>query len=171
MIRRFVPDPRGQAMVEFGLVIITVVLLMVGIFDLGRVVFASNDTSHAARDAARQASVSPLDCETIYHVVQRQTLGQSAVTVSVDYRREPSATMQNPAWTLGLCPIYNPATAYDDDPTTGTSSVAVAPRVGGEIRVVVQNNIAIATPLISNIVGGSIPISGTSSMVVTFVPS
>lgn len=152
-------------MVEFALVIVIVLLVMVGILDFGRVVFASNDSSHAARDAARQASVSPLDCDSIYYVVQRQTQAQASVTASVDYRAVPSS-----GWTTGICPAYSPAGAYDDDPATGANITATV-SIGGEVRVVVRNAVALATPLMSNIVGGSLTVSGSSSMAVTYVPS
>jgi len=49
--------PRGQAMVEFALVIPVFILLMVGIFDLGRVIWVNDTLSTAAREAARYAIV------------------------------------------------------------------------------------------------------------------
>jgi Flp pilus assembly protein TadG len=49
--------PRGQAMVEFALVIPVFILLMVGIFDLGRVVWVNDTLNTAAREAARYAIV------------------------------------------------------------------------------------------------------------------
>jgi Flp pilus assembly protein TadG len=49
--------PRGQAMVEFALVIPVFILLMVGIFDLGRVIWVNDTLSTAAREAARFAIV------------------------------------------------------------------------------------------------------------------
>src|SRR5688572_20119200 len=108
MRRRLFSDCRGQTMVEFALVITIVILVMVGIVDFGRVVFAHNDSSNAARDATRQASVSPVDCESIFHVVQVQTQRQGAVTASVDYRNQPSVTFPSPVWTIGICPAYDP---------------------------------------------------------------
>ena len=49
--------PRGQALVEFALVLPILVLLLTGFFDLGRVVLAHDSLSHAAREAARFAIV------------------------------------------------------------------------------------------------------------------
>jgi len=164
-------DVRGQAMVEFTLVIMVVILIMVGILDFGRVIFAHNDSSHASRVAARQASVSPLDCEGIFYVVQHQTLGQDNVTATVSYRSGPSPLNQNPPWNNSVCPAYDPAATYDNDPATGSFSTAVTPVIGGEIRVRVRNSVALATPILSNLVGSSIAVSGSSTMTVTFVPS
>jgi len=49
--------PRGQAMVEFALVIPVFILLMVGLFDFGRVIWANDTLATAAREAARYAIV------------------------------------------------------------------------------------------------------------------
>jgi Flp pilus assembly protein TadG len=48
---------RGQAMVEFALVIPVFILLLVGIFDFGRVIWVNDTLSTAAREAARYAIV------------------------------------------------------------------------------------------------------------------
>lgn len=58
MLRRSRSDhPRGQALVEFALVLPILTFLLVGFFDLGRVVLANDVMSHAAREAARYAIV------------------------------------------------------------------------------------------------------------------
>jgi hypothetical protein len=165
-------DPRGQALVEFALVIVVVILLMVGILDFGRVVFASNNMSHAAREATRQASVSPLDCESIYYVVQHQTQASSDVTVTVEYRPHPSRSIQNPVWaSVGCAAAYDPSATYDFDPATGTlGTVAPPPAIEGEVRVTVADEVPLATPLIANLVGDVLDVSGQSAMSVTFVP-
>ena len=48
---------RGQAMVEFALVFPVFILLLVGMFDFGRVVWVNNTLATAAREAARFAIV------------------------------------------------------------------------------------------------------------------
>lgn len=48
---------RGQALVEFALVLPILSLLLAGFWDLGRVVLANDALSHAAREAARYAIV------------------------------------------------------------------------------------------------------------------
>lgn len=50
---------RGQALVEFSLSIIVFLVMLMGIFDLGRAIFAYNGVSEAARDIARRAAVYP----------------------------------------------------------------------------------------------------------------
>jgi Flp pilus assembly protein TadG len=49
---------RGQALVEFALVLPIFILLLVAIFDLGRAVFAYNTLTNAAREGARIAIVN-----------------------------------------------------------------------------------------------------------------
>jgi Flp pilus assembly protein TadG len=49
---------RGQALVEFALVIPIFLLLLVALFDLGRAVFAYNTLTNAAREGARIAIVN-----------------------------------------------------------------------------------------------------------------
>jgi Flp pilus assembly protein TadG len=48
---------RGQSLVEFALIIPILLLLLMGVFDLGRAVAAYNSVSNAARTAARVAVV------------------------------------------------------------------------------------------------------------------
>ena len=50
--------PRGQALVEFALVLPVIVLLIFGIVDVGRAVFTYNTLSEAARQASRTAIVN-----------------------------------------------------------------------------------------------------------------
>jgi hypothetical protein len=47
----------GQTLVEFALVLIPFLLLLMGIFDLGRGIYTYNSASQAAREIARSASV------------------------------------------------------------------------------------------------------------------
>lgn len=49
--------PRGQAMVEFALVIPVFLLLLVGLFDFGRVIWVNDTLATAAREATRFAIV------------------------------------------------------------------------------------------------------------------
>jgi Flp pilus assembly protein TadG len=50
---------RGQALVEFSLTIIVFLMILMGLFDLGRAVFMYNGVSEAAREIARRAAVWP----------------------------------------------------------------------------------------------------------------
>jgi hypothetical protein len=50
---------RGQALVEFSLVLIPFVLLLMCVVDLGRGIYTMNATSEAAREIARVTSTHP----------------------------------------------------------------------------------------------------------------
>src|SRR6185369_14315679 len=50
---------QGQALVEFSLSIIIFIVMLMGIFDVGRAIFMYNGVSEAARDIARRTSVYP----------------------------------------------------------------------------------------------------------------
>lgn len=63
---------RGQALVEFALVIPIFLLMMVALFDLGRAVFAYNTLTNAAREGARIAIVNQ-DQTSIVTRAKRQT--------------------------------------------------------------------------------------------------
>ena len=52
---------RGQALVEFSLVLIPFLLILMAIIDGGRAIFMYNGASQAAREIARVTSVYPCD--------------------------------------------------------------------------------------------------------------
>lgn len=55
----------AQAMVEFALVIPLIVLLILGIFDLGRAVYAYNVVASAAREGAHYGTLDPANANGI----------------------------------------------------------------------------------------------------------
>lgn len=50
---------RGQALVEFSLAIVLFLMLMMGVFDLGRAIYQYNGVAQAAREIARVTAVHP----------------------------------------------------------------------------------------------------------------
>lgn len=78
---------RGQTLVEFALILPIFVVVLVGIFDGGRLVFAYNTVSNAAREGGREATVN----QTITDIQDRAAqhaiaLDISAADVDVDFR-------------------------------------------------------------------------------------
>lgn len=69
---------RGQALIEFALVLIPFLLILMGILDLGRGIYAYNGVAQAARELARVTSVHP--CDTTKTMC---TLGTSPETAAV----------------------------------------------------------------------------------------
>jgi Flp pilus assembly protein TadG len=57
LVRRFRQDRRGQALVEFALVVPILLLLVLGIFDFGRAWNLHQTITHAAREGAREAAM------------------------------------------------------------------------------------------------------------------
>ena len=53
------PRSRGQALVEFSLILVPFVFMLMGILDLGRAIYVNNAVSEAAREIARTTSVHP----------------------------------------------------------------------------------------------------------------
>jgi Flp pilus assembly protein TadG len=79
---------RGQSLVEFALILPIFVLILAGIFDFGRAIYAYNTLLNASREAARQAVVD----QTLTHIEDRAidhavALGLTASDVQVDYRQ------------------------------------------------------------------------------------
>jgi len=101
---------RGQAMVEFSLVILLFVGLVVALFDLGRGIYTYNGVSEAAREIARRT------------IVHRGTpLGQSTET-------QDAISVQR-----GLVPAMDDPTFACEDPAGVPSGCAS----GDYVRVIV----------------------------------
>jgi len=74
---------RGQAIPEFALVLPVFLLIMMGLVDFGRVIYAQNTISHDARSASRAGSVSPALSQTQYDGVIRQAARNLSPGVSM----------------------------------------------------------------------------------------
>lgn len=131
---------RGQTLVEFAIVLPVFILILVGIFDFGRAIYAYHTVLNASREAARQAVVD----QTPAHIEDRAidhgvALGIDAADVDIDYR-----TVAAPE-TPGSC-----------------SSRVNSPQIVGCVAVVrVEHTYDAAVPLIGALVG-QIEISGES---------
>jgi Flp pilus assembly protein TadG len=66
---------RGQALVEFSLILVPFLLMLMGILDLGRGIYMNNGVSQAAREIARTTAVHLCDTGSC-------TLGNSPETQS-----------------------------------------------------------------------------------------
>jgi Flp pilus assembly protein TadG len=121
---------RGQALVEFALVIPIFLLVMLALFDLGRAVFAYNTLTNAAREGVRMAIVNQ-DVTTIRNWAKSQT-----AIVELD---DPSVTVE-----------FRQVNA--DGTPGGTFG---CPAVGCLAIVSFQATYHPITPIISNILFGS----------------
>jgi Flp pilus assembly protein TadG len=84
--RRASGTRRGQALVEFALVLPIFILVLVAIVDLGRAVFAYNTLTNAAREGARMAIVNQYKPSIIARAkLQTAIVELSDPSVQVDF--------------------------------------------------------------------------------------
>lgn len=127
----------GQALVEFSLAIIVFLVLLMGVFDLGRGIYMYNGVSQAAREIARRTSVYPgID------------LGQSAESQAVIAVQE------------GLVPGME-APDFTCLTITGDPSGSSPCASGDIVKVTVTATYAPITPLLGFL--GTIPVSASGS--------
>ena len=73
----------GQAMVEFAFVITVIVIILVGIVDLGRLIYTTAALSNAAREGARVGAVKT-DSTAIQNAVIATGIGLNIQTGQID---------------------------------------------------------------------------------------
>lgn len=95
MIQGFCHDHRGGGMLESALVLSVLVLLLMGIFDLGRAVYLYTDVSQAAREGARFGSAHTGDIPgTQAAAVAMSVTGLSTGDVTVEFPDATPATVR-----------------------------------------------------------------------------
>ena len=128
---------RGQALVEFSLTVMIFLILLMGIFDLGRAIYMYNGVAEAAREIARVTSVHP-----------GSTLGNSAETTAVVITQK------------GLIPnLGNPTFACRNIDNTAVAGTCKRP--DHSVRVTISAVYTPATPVLSFL--GNITVSSSSS--------
>jgi Flp pilus assembly protein TadG len=116
---------RGQTLVEFALILPIFILVLVGIFDFGRAVYAYNTISNSSREAVRlgivDQNVTKLEAEAVKASV---ALGATAADVEVAFLTADLS---------GACDV--PA------------------EIGCVVEITVHYQYNAATPIIGNLVG------------------
>lgn len=79
----------AQALVEFALVIPMLVLILMGVFDLGRGIYAYNVVSNAAREGARYGSTYPTDTAGIQSRARANTVALDPAQITVTSQCSP----------------------------------------------------------------------------------
>ena len=186
------PRERGQAMVEFAAVLLPVLLIVVGIIQFGLLFGANVTLTNAAREAARAATIEPVDL-----TVTRAANDLSRCTAALNAARQSfgimnaappnfSATSPCPAgsasdlngdglhdrWitgdmTMTICSSMASATA--PCPTTGTYCTTTDPaECLVQVRLTYRSNIIV--PFIGDILstdaGGRFVQHATATMVI-----
>lgn len=137
MNRKRTQGERGQALVEFALVLPILLILLLGILDFSRAVAAYNSVSNGARSGARVAIVNQ-DPVAIRDAVESEAFGLSEVDVVFNENAEG----------IPACPV---------------ASGPCCPQIGCVIEVAVSTEYVPATPIFSQLVG-SITVSSESRL-------
>lgn len=151
---------RGQALVEFAIVMPIIVLAVLGLVDLGRAVYSYNTLAQSARQAARTAIVNQNVTNVRNQAIaSAPTLGLTAANVDVCFKKALStqADCSNPATdncpqdsrVLGCLAVVRAHMSYQ--PMTPVisliwSSIALSSTSVGTIEYVCPEGTATACP-------------------------
>ncbi len=150
-------DRSGQALVEFALVFPVLVLMLLGIFDFGRGVYAYNTIANAARVGARVAAVNQIltspDCNENHPVENPSDPHWSIQTCAADA-----------AVSLGVTPS-DVTVAYSTPPNSTMTCTSTSLQVGCIVSVTVHYAYTPMTPVIGNLIG-TLTMDSTSQVLV-----
>ncbi|HEV8252728.1 MAG TPA: TadE family protein [Candidatus Limnocylindria bacterium] len=166
--------PRGQAMVEFALVFPIFILLLVGLFDFGRVVWVNDTLATAAREAVRYAIVHGGSASTLCPAGPpgpNSLEPDASCPPFPDGAAYPSGSLQaikdvaqrwasgsGDSVTVSVC--YGAVTSCADD----VSEVGATNDRGTQVTVTVTSTVSLAAPSLLGF--GGFDLSATSTMLV-----
>jgi PKD repeat protein len=138
---------RGQALVEFALIVPVLLFLLVIAIDFGRLFFSYIQINNAAREGAAYGARLPSDL----------------VTITSRARQETNAQAQG-----GENPISVTTSCADQSGTALACSLATGGAgAGNRITVNVNEPFTFLTPLIGGFFGGNLPMNASATSVVT----
>jgi PKD repeat protein len=145
---------RGQSLVEFALVLPIIMLLTLTALDFGRVYLGYINLQNMARIAANFAANNP----TAWTVSADPIVQANRLIAQSKYQKE---VLADAAATNCNLPVVAgnqtaPAPTFTDADGDGT------PEIGDVAQVAVSCTFGVITPVISNIVGGSVQVSAAS---------
>lgn len=132
---------RGQSLAELALILPAFLVLMLGLLDFGRVVYAEHTFNQAAREAARVGVVEPADTAAKHAVIRGAAVNAAPGTGLT------AASVRG----FGCADCFYPE---------GTAS-------GGRVVVVIAQRVDLLTPIIGQLLGGSFTVEAQS---VAFIP-
>ena len=176
MIRSLTRDGRrGQSMVELALVLPLFLLMLFGLVDMGRLVYASTTMSQAAREAARVASVQAYwvgstDPSCNHPGGPTCPANEAALRANV---ADAANEMMEPFGSIASGDVHlsctlstaTPPTGEWTSPTNNCSNATVRKGAGSEISVRVVMTFAPITPLIGRLLD-SLELSGSATMTI-----
>ncbi len=132
---------RGQALVEFALIIPVFALVLFALLDFGRVIYTQNTIEGAAREASRAGTVEAIDASWKYTLIRDAAISAGAGL---------GLTNANVVG-QGCADCFYPDGV-----------------ISGEIVVVtVSTQVTLVTPLLGQVIGGTWNVSSTSR---SFIP-
>jgi len=164
------PRTRGQALVEVALVLPIFLLLLMTLFDFGRVIYAQYTINQDAREGVRRGIVSTGDLKTNALFTARFADIRAAARLMAPAVPMDDSSIVGARKSDGTdlrCSTIAVTPAMPDDGATGACfypngvnnpNQLTPPKIVVKITVTVP----LITPIISSIVGGSIPLSATS---------
>jgi beta-lactam-binding protein with PASTA domain len=151
-VRRRRPISRGQALVEFALILPVLVMLLLLAIDFGRVFFGWVALNNASRIAANEAAFHPEAWE-----------GSGNAQLKGIYRNQVTQDLQS----INCAPAGGgvwqtadvPDPTYIDEPSTPTVD---AYEIGDHVRVTLTCHFSFLTPLVGFFMGDPMPIQAAS---------
>ena len=148
---------RGQAMVEFALVLPLFLVVLVGILDFSRMFFTFISMTNATRETARTAAIPRMsDAEVIaafnnlmVYMAPPEEIGVNQVTFAFVTRDNLSANPSNPTTTSVTCnmPLTTVGPTACVLPSRGYSTATGSTYSGGRVTVTARYRF-VFTPLI-----------------------
>lgn len=132
---------RGQALVEFALIVPVFALILFVLLDFGRVIYTQNTVEQAAREASRVGSIEAAAQTWKYDLIRSAAINSAAGL---------GLTTSNIVG-QGCSDCFYP---------NGASS-------GALVVVTVNTQVTLLTPIVAQVVGGTFNVSATSR---SFVP-
>lgn len=142
---------RGQSLTEFALILPVLLLVVFGVVDFGRAIYAYNAVSNAAREGGRTAIVNQTPTDIRTRAIQQAT------ALGID----PASVSCPPAGVSGVCVEFkNAALTASCSPSTGA--------LGCMAVITVKYSMTPLTPIIGSIIG-SIPITAQTKQAIESV--
>jgi len=157
---------RGQGLAEFALVLPIFLLIVLGVFDVGRVIWATTSLNSAAREAARFAIVHGGSDSNTCPIGPQDPEFAPKVAGSCVYPSPSKQYIYDSAAAAVIAGGTNVVVTacYGANCTGNTDAVSATNRRGTPITVTVSSDINLVTPAFLGMT--SFTVSGTSTMVV-----
>jgi Flp pilus assembly protein TadG len=146
----------GQGLVEFAVILPVFLLILMILFDFGRVVYAQNTITNNARTAVRAASVDARFSLDKYAQIREAARRMSPLVPVADIH-----ILGAPGDCDGVVDVVdgNPTEAcfYPDGPDGAGN-----PTAGDSVEVNLSVSVPLITPVVSSVLGGSVALTARS---------